>query len=112
MLRGLLGILTQVGEPSQGTQPRHKTVFTAADGNEVRQPLKTASDWPLRNSEHAVAFVVTDEGILLRSVTDKIAIGHPLRLHELELPLQVSADQEEDAAALSAIVFEHSLRQR
>jgi CO/xanthine dehydrogenase Mo-binding subunit len=60
MLRGLLGIPTQVGEPSQRTQPGHKTVFTAADGNEVRQALKTASDWPLRNSEHAVAFTVTD----------------------------------------------------
>jgi hypothetical protein len=92
MLRAPLSILTQMGEPSQRTQSGHKTVFTAPDGNEVRQALKTASDWPLRNSEHAVAFIVTDEGILFRSVTDKIPIGHPLRLHELELPPQVRAD--------------------
>jgi hypothetical protein len=44
-------------------------------------------------------------------VTDEIAVGHPLRLHELKLPPQMRADQEEDTAALGAVIFEHSLRQ-
>src|SRR6185436_16369934 len=35
----------------------------------------------------------------------------PLRLNELELPLQMRTDQEEDAAALGAVVLEHALRQ-
>ena len=35
----------------------------------------------------------------------------PLRSHELELPLQMRADQEEDAAPLGAVILEHALRQ-
>ena len=54
--------------------------------------MKPASDRPPGNGEDAVAFTVTDDGILLGSVTDEIAVGHPLRLHEFELPLLVCAD--------------------
>ena len=35
-------------------------------------------------------------------MTDEIAVGRPSRLNELELPRQMRADQEEDAAALGA----------
>src|SRR6516162_2115837 len=111
MLRGLLRMLTQAGEPLQRAQPGHEAIFAAPDANKPRQAVKTASDRPLGNGEDAVAFVVADEGILLGSVTDEIAVGHPLRLHELKLPLQMRADQQEHAPALSAVIFEHSLRQ-
>src|SRR5215472_11385014 len=109
--RGLRGILIQASDPSQRAQPGHEAVLAATHGYELRQAVKTSSDRPLGNGEDAVAFVVADEGILLGSVADEIAVGHPLRLHELELPLLMRADQEEDAAALGAIIFEHSLRQ-
>src|SRR5215471_6092998 len=73
--------------------------------------MKAASDGPRGDCEDAVGFVVADERILLGSVADEIAVGYPLRLHELKLPLLVRADQEEDAAALGAVIFEHALRQ-
>ena len=44
-------------------------------------------------------------------MTDEIAVGNPLRLHELELTLLVRSDQEKDPAALGAVVFKYSLRQ-
>ena len=73
--------------------------------------LEPAPNRPLGNGEDAVAFTVTEDGILLGSVTDEVAVSHPLRLHELKLPPEMRADQEEDAAALGAVIFEHALRQ-
>src|SRR5262249_22795324 len=70
-----------------------------------------ASGWFLRNREDALAFVVANERILFGSVTDKIAVRHPLRLHEFELPLQMRTDQEKYTAALSAIILENTRRQ-
>ena len=86
-------------------------VLTATHGNKPRQALKMASDRPLGNGEDALAFIVADEGILLGSVTDEVAVSHPLRLHELKLPPEMRADQEEDATPLGAVIFEHALRQ-
>src|SRR5262249_25050990 len=45
------------------------------------------------------------------SVADEIAVSYPLRLNKLELPMQIRADQQEDATALSAVILEHALRQ-
>src|SRR5215510_11260029 len=44
-------------------------------------------------------------------VADEVAVGHPLRLNELELPMQMRADQQKDATALSAVILEHAFRQ-
>src|SRR6185295_2054322 len=92
-------------------QTGNEAVFAAADGHEPRQTVKAPPRRPLGDGEVAVAVVVADERVLLGAVTDEIAVGHPLRLHELELPLQMRANQEEDAAALGAVVLEHALRQ-
>src|SRR5262245_29289489 len=73
--------------------------------------MQASADWFLRNSKDAIALIVAKNRILLRSMTDEIAVGNPLRLHELELPLLVRSDQEKDPAALGAVVFEYSLRQ-
>ena len=78
-LRGLLGMLTQAGEPLQRAQPGHEAIFAAANGNKPRQAVKAASDRPLGNGEDALAVVVAGERILLGSVTDEIAVRHPLR---------------------------------
>jgi len=64
----------------------------------------------LRNSKDAIALIVAKNRILLRSMTDEIAVGDPLRLHELELPLLVRSDQEKDPAALGAVIFQNTLR--
>jgi hypothetical protein len=63
------------------------------------------------DGEDTLTLIVADEWILLGSVADEVAVGHPLRLNELELPMQMRADQQEDAAALSAVIIEHALRQ-
>src|SRR5262252_5564618 len=73
--------------------------------------MQAAPSGPLRNGEDALAVVVADQRVLLGAVTDEVAVGDPLRLYELELPLQMRADQEKDAAALCAVVLEHTLRQ-
>ena len=73
--------------------------------------MQTTPNRNLRNGEDALAFVVAYQRILLGSMTDEVAVGRPLRLHELELPLQVCTDQQEDAAALSAVILEHPLPQ-
>ena len=64
----------------------------------------------MRNSKDAIALIVAKNRILLRSMTDEIAVGDPLRLHELELPLLVRSDQEKDPAALGAVIFQNTLR--
>ena len=79
MLRGLLGMLTQTGEPLQRAQPGHEAIFAAADDNEPWQAVKAPSGRFLRNREDALAFVVANEWILLGAVTDEIAVRHPLR---------------------------------
>jgi hypothetical protein len=92
-------------------QSWHEAVLAATHGDKPRQALKSASNGPFGDGEDAAAFSVTDEWILLGSVTDEIAVGHPLRLHELKLPPEMRPDQEEDAAALSAVLLEHALGQ-
>src|SRR5262249_2199068 len=98
-------------EPAQCPQPRDEAVLAAAHGDEPRQTVQPAPNRPLRNSEDAVAFVVADQGILLGAVTDEIPVGGPLRLNELELSLQMRADQQKDAAALGAVILEDALWQ-
>jgi hypothetical protein len=55
--------------------------------------VQTTPSRNLGNGEDALAFIIADERILLGSVTDEVAVSNPLRLHKLELPLQVRADQ-------------------
>src|SRR5262245_29855900 len=74
--------------------------------------MQASADWFLRNSKDAIALIVAKNRILLRSMTDEIAVGDPLRLHELELPLLVRSDQEKDPAALGAVIFQNTFRKR
>ena len=85
-------ILIKSGEPSQRPQPGHEAVLAATHGDKLRQAVKSASNGPFGNGEDAIAFTITEDGILLGSVADEIAVGHPLRLHEFELPLLVCAN--------------------
>ena len=74
--------------------------------------MKAATDWEFGNSEGPIYLTVADHRILLRSLIDEISIRHPLGLYEFELLLQVCADQEENAAALRAVIFQDAFRQR
>ena len=53
----------------------------------------------------------SDQWVLLRRCADEDAVVDPLRLDELELPLQVRAREDERDAAVNAIVLEHAVRQ-
>src|SRR5262249_59784816 len=99
------------GYPSQRAQSRHEAIFAATDVNEAWQSFQAPPNRSSRDGEDTFALVVADERILLRSVADKVAVGHPLRLNKLELPMQMRTDQQEHPAAFSAVILEHALRQ-
>ena len=64
-----------------------------------------------RNGEAARPVVRPDERVLLERGADEDAVVEPLGLDELELPLEVRAREDEDDAAIGAVVFEHALGQ-
>src|SRR5215510_14010557 len=97
-------------EPAQRPQAWHEAVLAASHGDELRQAVKAAPHRFLWNREDALAVVVADERILLSSMTDEIAVRHPLRLHELELLSQVRTDQQKHAAAVNAVILEDARR--
>src|ERR1700726_694764 len=74
--------------------------------------MKTAPDRTLRDSENSVAHIRSEDRVLLPSVTYEVAVRYPLRLYEFKLALQVSSDQQEDAAAIYAVVLHDAFRQR
>src|SRR3984957_12478520 len=74
--------------------------------------MEAAADRALRDGESSVALVIAYDRVLFRSVTDEVAVRHPLRLHEFELLLQVRADQQKNAAALRAVIVQDPFRQR
>src|ERR1700738_4020667 len=66
--------------------------------------MKTAPDRTLRDSENSVAHISSENRVLLPSVTYEVAVRYPLRLYEFKLALQMSTDQQEDAAAIYAVI--------
>src|ERR1700722_9547239 len=74
--------------------------------------MKTASDRTLRDSENSVAHIRSEDRVLLPSVTYEVAVRYPLRLHEFELTLQMSTDQQENAASIYAVILQDAFRQR
>ena len=74
--------------------------------------MKTTSYRTLGDGKNSIAFSIAEDRVLLPSMTDEVAVGHPLRLHELELLTQMRADQQEHAAALHPVIFQRSFRKR
>src|SRR5262249_43884453 len=72
--------------------------------------MQASADWFLRNSKDAIALIVAKNRILLRSMTDEIAGGNPVRCHERDWPLGVRPDQEKPPPALGAVIFQNPLR--
>jgi hypothetical protein len=74
--------------------------------------LKATPDRALRDSENSLAYVSSKERVLLPSVTYEVAVRYPLRLDKFELTLQMRTDQQEDAAAIYAVILKDPFRQR
>src|SRR6202790_5372234 len=74
--------------------------------------MKTAPNRALRDSENSVAHISSENRVLLPSVTYEVAVRYPLRLYEFKLALQMSTDQQEDAAAIYAVILHDAFRQR
>src|SRR5512142_29319 len=102
----------QLGEPAQGAQTRQEAIFATPSDNEARQVLQAAPDGLLRDGDAARSVVMPGHRVFFAGEPDEITIVDPLGLDELELPVQVGADEDPDEAPVGAIVFEHALRQR
>src|SRR3954470_7999602 len=105
----LLESRIELREPAHGRQPRREAVFAAAGDDERRQVLQPAPDGALRDGEAAGAVVRADERVLLQRRTDEDPVVEPLGLDELELALEVRAGEDEDDAAIGAVVLEHAV---
>src|SRR3954453_2294983 len=108
---GLLGSGLELREPAERAQAGGKAVLAAAGDDERRQLLEPAPDRPVRDRQRPGPVVRSDERVLLGGRADEDAVVEPLRLDELELAVQVRADEDEHDAALGPVVLEHALRE-
>ena len=65
----------------------------------------------MRDRQGPRPVVRSDERILLRGRADEDAVVEPLRLDELELAVQVRADEDEHDPAVGPVVLEDALRE-
>src|SRR5262249_29159332 len=95
----------KVGEPAQGSQSRHKAIFTAPRDDKSREALKSSanrSPWDCK----AAAFVIgAGDGILIAARPKEYAVVYPLRLDELELPAKVRSDKGEHQPPIGAVIL-------
>src|SRR5829696_1675218 len=101
----------EICEPSERSQPRRETVLPPAGdhkGRYIRQPTSYRTP---RDREAAGAVVRTDERVLLGWRTDEDAVVQPLRLHELELAVEVGPGEHEDDPSVGAVVVQHPFGQ-
>src|SRR4051794_13406915 len=99
----------QFAEPAQGREAGCEAVLAAPCGDERHQPLQAPTDGVLRDRERAGPVPPPDERVGLLGRADEDAVVEPLRLDELELALEVRADEDEDDSAVDAVVLEHGL---
>src|SRR4051794_12478131 len=85
----------QFTEPAQRRQAGCEAVLAAFRGHERHQPLQAPADRTLRDREHAGRVPAPDERVALPRRADEDAVVEPLRLDELELTLEMGADEDE-----------------
>src|SRR4051794_17435724 len=107
----LLGSGLELCEPAERAQAGGKAVLATAGDDERRQLLQAAPDRAVRDGQRPGPVVRSDEGILLGGRADEDAVVEPLRLDELELAVEVRADEDEHDAAVGPVVFELAGRQ-
>src|SRR5262249_43662246 len=103
----------KICEPAQGAQSGHEAVLAASGNDEPWYALQPATDRPPREGKYAGSIVRSAHRILLGgSAAEEDPVVDPLRLHELELPLQMRSDEGEHDAPVGIVVFQHSFRER
>src|SRR4051794_30908964 len=107
----LLGSGLELREPAERAQAGGKAVLAAAGDDERRQLPEPAPDRPVRDGQRPRPVVRPDERVLLGGRADEDAVVEPLRLDELELAVQVRADEDEHDAAVGSVVFELARRE-
>src|SRR4051794_22471704 len=90
----------ELREPAERAQAGGKAVLAAAGDDERRQLLQPAPDRPVRDGQASRPVVRPDERVLLGGRADEDAVVEPLRLDELELAVQVGADEDEHDPAV------------
>jgi hypothetical protein len=102
----------KVGEPAQGSQSGHETIFTAPRDDKPRDALNAFANRPPWNCKAAALVVRPGDGILIAASPKEDAIIYPLRLDELELPAEVSADEREHQPPIGAVILQDSFREQ
>src|SRR3954467_15790720 len=85
----------ELRKPAECAQAGGKAVLAAAGYDERRQFLQAAPYRPVRKCQRSGPVVRADERILLGGRADEDAVVQPLRLHELELAVEVRAREDE-----------------
>src|SRR3954447_8966209 len=101
----------ELGQPAHGPESRSEAVLAAPGDDEGGKVLQPPSDRAVRDREAPGAVVSTHQRVLLERGTDEYSVVEPLRLHELELTLDVCAREDEDDSSVDAVVLEHTLGQ-
>src|SRR5689334_8214908 len=99
------------GEPTQRSQSRHEAILTATSENELRDSLATPAHRFTRNSKTTWTTGRSGDRIPFRPGSEEDTVVYPLRLHELELPADVSPNESEHQPAIGAIVVKDAFRQ-
>src|SRR3954453_15355325 len=84
----------QLGEPAQRTQTRKEAVLATPRHDEARHVLQAPPDRPLRDGDAARSVAMPGHRVLLARVPDEVSVVDPFGLDELELPVQVGADED------------------
>src|SRR2546426_10238315 len=101
----------KISQPVECADPRHKAVLASSGDHEAWQVVQPPADGMLWDGEGAAAVIGPSDHISLLIQTDEAAIVVPLRFHELKLPREIAADEDEDTSSVEAVVFQHALGQ-
>src|SRR5436305_675991 len=101
----------QLRQPAQRAETRSEAVLPAAGDHERRQALQPAADRSLGDGEGARSVICSGERVFLGRRADKDAVVLPLRLDELKLALGIGTGEDEDDAAVRAVVLQDPVRQ-
>src|SRR3984957_9049724 len=101
----LTAFVSQLCQPLERAQSRHEAVLTTTHHDKLGEPMKSAPNGLIRDGKDPFSVGVSHNRVLLGTKIDEIAARNPLRLHKLELALQMGTNQQEDAAALRPVIL-------
>src|SRR5688500_216354 len=110
----IIGVLLrlEIGQPSEGAQPRHEAVFAAARDYELRDAIQPFSYRLAWHCKTARVRIRSGDRIFIIAGAEENAIVDPFGLNELELSSQVCSYEGEHQSALSAVVFSDTFGKR